>query len=92
LFRPVALDVLGMPFGSHNSPNLALVQAEGSPHCELLADCETVSIANAGLNLATTSFLLVLTGFVIVIALSRSRIRHSWAPMVPNPPPLPVFS
>jgi hypothetical protein len=88
LFRPIVLDGLGMPFGSHDSASVKLVKAEGSPHCELLADCETVSITNTGLNLGSGVLLVGLAGFVVALAATAARRLPSWAAPVPNPPPL----
>jgi hypothetical protein len=88
VFRPIVLDGLGMPFGSHDSVSVKLVKAEGSPHCEMLVDCETVSIGNAGLDLGLGALIVALTGFVVVCAYTAARSRLSWAPTVPNPPPL----
>jgi hypothetical protein len=90
LFRPAALDALGLLFGSYHSEVVTLVKAEGS-HCELIADCETVSIANIGLADASGYLPLALAGLVIVVTLVRRRGPAGWAPLVPDPPPLSSF-
>jgi hypothetical protein len=92
LFRPIMLDAIGAPFGAHNSPDVQLMHASNTPHCELLTDCEIVSIASLGLDFVPSAFLLVLAGFVLMFALERPRIMHSWKALVPNPPPLSALS
>ncbi len=88
VFRPIALDALGVPFGAHNSPEVQFAQADGSPHCEILADCETISISNVGLDVVQMGFVFFLAGVVMAFALTRTRVLHSWTALVPNPPPL----
>lgn len=90
VLRPIALDAIGAPFGSYNSPDVQLVQVEGSPHCALLADCETVSISNAGLDLGQAAIVLVLSGLLVALVLPRGLTGRSWTALVPNPPPLSV--
>ena len=88
MFRPIVLDALGEPFGAHNSPEVEFARAKGSPHCELLADCETISISNVGLDVAPIDFVLLLAGVVMAFALTRAQVLQSWNAPVPNPPPL----
>ena len=88
LFRPMTLQALGAPYGAHFSPDVELTKADGSPHCSLLADCETVSISNVGLDLGQAGIVLVLAGLVLALAVARDPISRSWIALVPNPPPL----
>jgi len=92
LFRTVALDAIGAPYGAHNSPDVELAQAQDSPHCALLADCETVSISNVGLDLGQTGIVLVLAGLVFSVAVRNVRFLSSWTALVPNRPPLSALS
>ena len=92
VLRPAGLNALGAPYGAHFSPEVQMTQAEGSPHCTLLADCETVSISNAGLDLGQTSALLVLAGIVLLVTVRKGPTPRSWAALVPNPPPLFALS
>ena len=91
LFRPMLLDVMGMPFGAHDSESVALARAQGTPHCEMLTDCETVSISNVGLHLGGTALMPLLIGAVIVFVLRRERIPGSWKALtrllLPSPSP-----
>jgi hypothetical protein len=86
--RPVVLSALDAPYGAHNSPDVELTRADGSPHCSLLADCETVSIANAGISLAQTGIVLVLGGLVLRTLLPALPRPRSWIAPVSSPPPL----
>jgi hypothetical protein len=88
VLRPLTLDAIGAPFGAHYSPDVEMTQADGSPHCSLLADCETVSISNVGLNLGQIGIVLVLAGLVFAVTTRRPRGLRSWTALVPNPPPL----
>ena len=89
LLRPVALSAIGAPYGGHNSPEVQLTKAEGSPHCSLVADCETVSISNAGLAIASgTGVVVLLAGIVIITAPAGIRALRTWTSLVPTPPPL----
>lgn len=92
VFRPIGLDAIDAPFGSHHSAEVQLAHAEGSPHCALLADCETVSISNAGINLGQTGMVLLLSGLVLTVALPQRLTGRSWKALVPNPPPLSIPS
>jgi len=91
LVRPIALDALGMPFGSHSSPTVEIVKVEGSHHCELLSDCEAVSFVSFGIDLSRTAAIVLIVGFVVVLTQSRIRSLHSWPALVPNPPPLALL-
>jgi len=91
LVRPVALNAMGSPYGAHYSADVELTRADGSPHCSLLADCETVSISNVGLSLGNTAVVLVASGLVLAIAPRASRVMRSWTAPVANPPPLPAL-
>jgi hypothetical protein len=92
VLRPVVQDATGAPFGAHNSPDVQLTRADGSPHCTLLADCETVSISNAGIDLALAVVTLVLAGIVVAVAPGRPAVPRTSIVLVPNPPPLSVLS
>ena len=92
LFRPMTLHAIGAPYGAANSPDVQLTQAEGSPHCALLADCETVSISNAGLDLGQAGVLIVLAGLVLAVIVREAAALRTWTALVPNPPPLSVFA
>ena len=88
LFRPVALQALGMPYGTYHSTKVEVVKADGSPHCELLADCETVSFTSLGVDNARFASIVLITGLVTVLAVPVVRRLRSWPALVPNPPPL----
>jgi hypothetical protein len=88
LMRPIALDALGMPFGSHSSPTVELVKVHGSHHCELLSDCEAISFTSFGIDLSRVAVVMLIAGFVTVLAQARIRTLYFWASLVPNPPPL----
>jgi hypothetical protein len=92
VLRPAGLKALGAPYGAHFSPEVQMTQAEGSPHCMLLADCETVSISNVGLDLSQAGIVLVLAGILLVVTTRRARMPRSWTALVPNPPPLFALS
>ncbi len=92
LFRPIMLDAIGSPFGSHNSADVQLLQHSNSPHCEVIADCETISISNVGIDFVQGASVLILAGIVLMFALDRPRVLHSWTALVPNPPPLAALS
>ena len=88
MLRPVLLDTIGSPYGAHHSADVQLAYADDSPHCGLLADCETVSITTAGMDAALTTGLLALAGVVMTVTARRLPGLLSWTPQVPNPPPL----
>ena len=88
VLRPLTLDAIGAPFGAHFSPDVEMTRADGSPHCSLLADCETVSISNVGLDLGQTGIVLAMAGLAFVVSTRRLRGLRSWTALVPNPPPL----
>jgi hypothetical protein len=88
LFRPMMLDATGAPFGSYHSADVELTQVDGSPHCSLLADCETISISNVGLDLGQAGIVLLLAGLVLALSMPRMSTVRSWTALVPNPPPL----
>lgn len=88
LLRPVALQALEMPYGTHHSSSVEIVKADGSQHCELLADCETVSFTTLGLDHAPPALVVLLVGLVTALVVPYVRRLHAWPVLVPNPPPL----
>ena len=92
LLRPAGLQALGSPYGARFSPEVQLAQADGSPHCAMLADCETVSISNVGLDLSHAGIVLMLGGVALAVRADKVRLPRSWTALVPNRPPLTSFS
>ena len=88
VLRPIALETVGVPYGTHTSTSLEVVQADGSQHCELLSDCESVSFTTFGISSTQTTIAVLVTGLITAFAGVAALRMRSWPALVPNPPPL----